>query len=150
MNRQRMRAVVWWGLWILWCGVIYYISADPVFTGESTAHIIQEAAPAPVSSRPGMVRVLNLVLRKSGHALGFGVLGALSFAAVSSWPRPRRAAVWAWAMASLYAVTDEWHQTFVPGRTGSIQDVLLDAAGAAVGVALAAWVTSRSRRHSPN
>lgn len=35
-----------------------------------------------------------------------------------------------WAAASLYAATDEFHQLFVPGRSGQITDVILDSAGA--------------------
>ena len=33
-----------------------------------------------------------------------------------------------------YAASDEWHQTMVPGRSGSVEDVLIDAAGIVVGV----------------
>jgi VanZ family protein len=38
----------------------------------------------------------------------------------------------------MYAVSDEWHQTFVPTRVGTPSDVMIDAAGAALGLALAA------------
>lgn len=146
MKRHWWRSVLWWGLWILWCGLIYYVSAHPAFTGEHTAHVIQQAAPTPVRGRPGLVQALNVAVRKSGHLLGFAVLGALSLAAVSAWPRPPRGALWAWILATLYAVTDEWHQAYVPGRTGTLRDVVLDAAGAALGVALAAWaVRGRTR-----
>lgn len=136
MKRHWVRIVLWWGLWALWCGVIYCVSANPIFTGEHTRQVVQEAAPAVVSGSPALVRVINVLLRKCGHVLGFGVLGALSLAAVSAWPGPRRATVWGWTLASLYAVTDEWHQAYVPGRSGTVWDVALDAAGAALGVAM--------------
>ena len=44
----------------------------------------------------------------------------------------------AWLVATLYAMTDEWHQSFVPGRGPAIHDVILDSSGALLG-ALAAW-----------
>ncbi len=53
----------------------------------------------------------------------------------------------AWAIAALYGVTDEWHQSFVPGRMADIRDVVADAAGAALGLA-AAWAWSIIKRPS--
>ena len=42
----------------------------------------------------------------------------------------------AWIGSAFYAMTDEFHQLFVPGRSGRVADVLLDSTGAAVGVCL--------------
>jgi VanZ family protein len=56
-----------------------------------------------------------------------------------------RVAFLAWFFATLYAVTDEWHQGFVPTRQGSVGDVMLDSFGAAMGVGLI-WVIGRWRR----
>jgi VanZ family protein len=46
------------------------------------------------------------------------------------------------ALAALYAATDEFHQTFVPSRQGSVWDVLLDTTGAAIGL-LCLWAIGR-------
>ena len=72
----------------------------------------------------------DLLLRKLAHAAEFAVLGVLFLRAVE---RP----VLAFLLASAYAVSDEIHQIFVPGRLGSPLDVLIDVAGVAVGIALA-------------
>ncbi len=58
----------------------------------------------------------------------------------------REHAVVAWALATIYASTDEIHQTFVPGRAGMPIDVLLDSAGVLVGVLVAFAFFSRARR----
>ena len=72
----------------------------------------------------------DLVLRKLAHAAEFAILGLLLLRALGrAW-----AAFW---LGVAYAVTDEIHQAFVPGRQGSPLDVAIDAAGVAVGVALA-------------
>jgi VanZ family protein len=80
----------------------------------------------------------DLVLRKIAHAAEFALLGLLLARATS------RPAV-ALALGALYAVSDEVHQSFVPGRVGSPLDVLLDTAGVAVGVACWQWLTERRR-----
>jgi VanZ family protein len=79
----------------------------------------------------------DLVLRKIAHAAEYAVLGALLVRATG------RTGL-AFALGALYAVSDELHQAFVPGRLGSPIDVAIDAAGVAVGIAL--WQTVRARR----
>ncbi|MBA2423994.1 MAG: VanZ family protein [Actinobacteria bacterium] len=80
----------------------------------------------------------DLVLRKLAHAAEFGVLGALLLRAID------RAGV-AFALGTLYAVSDELHQMFVPGRMGSPLDVAIDTVGVACGVLL--WQrATRARR----
>jgi VanZ family protein len=69
----------------------------------------------------------DLLLRKLAHAAEYAVLGALLLRALRR-PLP------AFALAVLYAVSDEVHQTFVAGREGAPLDVVVDAAGAAAGV----------------
>lgn len=62
--------------------------------------------------------------------------GSLTPARAWSWPLARLAM----CVAALYAATDELHQAFVPSRTGSAIDVLIDSAGAILGViALYRW-----------
>jgi hypothetical protein len=72
----------------------------------------------------------DLVLRKLAHGAEYAVLGVLLLRAIG---RPGTA----FALATLYAATDEIHQAFVPGRQASPLDLAVDAAGAAVGIALA-------------
>ena len=69
----------------------------------------------------------DLVLRKLAHAAEYAVLGALLVRAV-------RREVPAAALGIAYALTDEIHQAFVPGRQGRPLDVLIDAAGVHLGV----------------
>ena len=48
--------------------------------------------------------------------------------------------VGAWVIATLYGLTDEFHQSFVPGRTADPRDLLADGVGAALGLGLVrAW-----------
>jgi VanZ family protein len=80
----------------------------------------------------------DTLLRKLAHAGEYAVLGALLLRAVASIP----VAVF---LGVLYAVSDEIHQAFVPGRLGSPVDVAIDTVGVLCGVAL--WHrAARTRR----
>jgi VanZ family protein len=79
----------------------------------------------------------DLVLRKIAHAAEFAVLGALLVRATG------RAGT-AFAIGALYAVSDELHQSFVPGRLGSPVDVAIDVVGVAAGILV--WQSVRTRR----
>jgi VanZ family protein len=55
-------------------------------------------------------------------------------------------AVLATLLATLYGVTDEYHQSFVPGRTAEVADVVKDGAGAALFALVESWRASRAAR----
>ncbi|MHB1244585.1 MAG: VanZ family protein [Gaiellaceae bacterium] len=98
-----------WGPVLVWAAVIFAFSSVPdLGTGLGT---------------------WDLVLRKLAHAAEFAVLGALLQRALGS----ARAAV---LLGIAYAVSDELHQVFVPGRLGSPVDVAIDAVGVSAGVFL--------------
>jgi VanZ family protein len=79
----------------------------------------------------------DLVLRKIAHTAEYAVLGALLVRATG------RSGL-AFALGTLYAVSDELHQTFVRGRHGSPVDVAIDAVGVALGIAV--WHALQTRR----
>ncbi|MBQ2727448.1 MAG: VanZ family protein [Clostridia bacterium] len=79
--------------------------------------------------------VSNFV-RKSAHFAVFAVLGLLTCAALRSCDlSSKHAFILASVIGALYAVSDEIHQTFVPGRAGMVRDVLLDTCGVLTGAA---------------
>jgi VanZ family protein len=79
----------------------------------------------------------DLLLRKLAHTAEYAVLGALLLRATG------RAGL-AVLLGTLYAASDEIHQSFVAGRMGSPVDVAIDAVGVALGVLV--WQSLRTRR----
>lgn len=111
-----LKALTHWGPVVLWCAVIFALSDIPSLR-------ISEAW-------------WDFVLRKVAHLTEYAVLSWLvvrALAGTTSWPTPRILCT-ALAFSVLYAISDEWHQSFVPGRTGSVVDVGIDALGAATGI----------------
>lgn len=75
------------------------------------------------------------------HALEYAVLGALVTRALLAAPglAPIAAAVIGAALAVLYGVSDEWHQSFVAGRFSSRADLVADALGSILGAGVVWW-----------
>jgi VanZ family protein len=84
-----------------------------------------------------------------GHSIGYMGLAVTVTRALAGglWTGASGgAAAGAWAIAAAYGATDEWHQSFVPGRTADVHDWYADALGACVGAgACWAWGIIRSR-----
>ena len=81
----------------------------------------------------------DILVKKGGHAFGYGLLSLayLHGLTMGSGKYPGVLQMLAWGMATLYSVTDEFHQSFVPGRHPAMSDVLIDSLGAAV---MLVWV----------
>lgn len=90
----------------------------------------------------------DFLVKKTGHALGYAMLGVTYFYALpKSLSSGYRWAV-ALMMAVLYALSDEFHQSFVAGRTSTLRDVMIDGGGAAIATAIAAIYSSNSSSKS--
>jgi VanZ family protein len=88
------------------------------------------------------------------HGLVYGILSLLFYRALGRYRTGRsagrvrlRAAGLAILAAGLYGLSDEWHQSFVPGRSDSGLDLLADVAGAVIFVAVA-YLGGQSRQNS--
>ena len=87
----------------------------------------------------------DIWVKKGGHVVGYSLLGlAYYFAMPSSLSRGYRFLM-AWMMALLFALSDEYHQSFVEGRTSSVLDVAIDGLGAGAALILGVRYSSNSR-----
>jgi VanZ family protein len=110
---------------VIWCLVIFTASTS-LFTAENTSRWV---VPLLSWMFPGAsaasLQAGGFLVRKLAHFTEYGVL----FLLLVRGPLRGRAG-WAVVICALYAMTDEFHQIFVPLRTPSIYDVALDATGA--------------------
>lgn len=85
----------------------------------------------------------DTLIKKSGHIFEYAVLAFWCLYALGIGKNRGRLA---WLLAILYSVTDEYHQSFVPGRFPSVLDVLLfDNFGALLGICLANRLVKQKR-----
>ncbi len=121
---------------ILWIGVIFAASTDYFSAGHTApwlATVINTVVGHPVSTPT--FEVIQFIVRKAAHLTEYGILGALLFRALRADRTPRWKLTWcitAIVIAAIVAITDEWHQAFVPSRTASPVDVLIDTIGASL------------------
>lgn len=81
-----------------------------------------------------VLKFAEKILRKSAHFGIYTVLGAFIMTTISIIKRPNLKMIClSVALSFIYAITDEYHQTFVSGRSGELRDVLIDTSGALLG-----------------
>jgi VanZ family protein len=85
----------------------------------------------------------DFLAKKGGHMFGYALLALAYLRAIGGKMGSRTQLLSSLALAILYACSDEWHQRFIPGRTSSITDVLIDATGAVIGLAISYLVRGR-------
>ncbi len=105
-----------WGLVLVWMALIFFLSAQPDL-------------PHPDSGW------LAFLVSSGAHLFFYGVLALLLNWALED--SRRGLALLAFGLALLYGISDEFHQSFVPGRVPDALDLISDGLGAAL--ALAAW-----------
>ncbi len=87
----------------------------------------------------------DFLVKKSLHALEYGVLAALAWRAFRAQGWRERANLAAWTLSALYALSDELHQAFVPGRTARPLDVALDWLGAGLALLVVPYLVKQRR-----
>ena len=86
------------------------------------------------------------IMAAAGHLAALGVLAVLiAWAAGVDFSRLSRRMLAAYALTVFYGVSDEIHQSFVPGRYATVQDVAIDAIGAAAGLTVMYFVVRWQR-----
>ena len=116
-------------------GVIFLFSAQDAAISQGQSDFF--AAILGTATGNADQSVLSFITRKAAHTFLYLVLGVLAYNAVRTRAIPRKRVVLiSIAIALGYAILDEAHQLFIPGRSGEVRDVAIDALAAAMGVLL--------------
>ncbi len=128
MTENRKRFLICLAAFLAWTAFIFCRSLQPAAASESESRqaldLLARLVPFPLSMH---------FVRKAAHFTEFAILGVLAGLTFSAWRT--RGWLLPGAMAGLVAaLCDETIQLFVPGRTGKLPDVWLDAAGVSAGL----------------
>jgi glycopeptide antibiotics resistance protein len=138
----------YWLPLLIWLCVIF-MGSTSIMSAEHTSRYI---VPFLLWLKPGMspraIWIILVVTRKCAHVTEYAVLALLLWRALRSIQvlRTKTLTIFGAVLlgCALFAASDEFHQTFVKSRTPSVRDVLLDIAGALLGLLIGARF---ARRH---
>ena len=132
-----MRRKIFLVLSILWMCVIFYMSNQPA--AISSAHsggVINMISNMPVVGTLMKylmsINIGEFVVRKGAHMFSYCLLAMLLFMSVYE-KDIKKAIIIAFLGTFLYACSDEFHQLFIPGRSGEFRDVMIDSIGGIIG-----------------
>ncbi|MBQ7036019.1 MAG: VanZ family protein [Clostridia bacterium] len=130
-------------LLVFWMACIFAFSAQPAEEStklsdsvkEKVIEIVERVFPsvAEKAAKPDGETTLIKIIRKSAHFFAYLILGVLAMWTFSAYGIKKRYGL-AFLLCVLYAISDEIHQAFVPGRACRLFDVCIDTAGAALGL----------------
>ena len=124
---------------VFWMAIIFKLSAQPgeqsnLLSGKVTNLFVSLVH---VVDADANVLTLNYFIRKCAHFVAYLVLGIISlFAARRVGYDGRKGLGIAFGICVSYAIADEIHQAFVPGRTPKVLDVLIDSSGTSLGIGI--------------
>lgn len=148
---MRNGAKMAWGAAILWMAVIFMLSHQPGSQSSqlssNVTEVIVQAIETVIPDSGGGVEQIHTIVRKNAHFFAYMLLGILLTNAfrrsgATGW----RSFALAFVGSAVYAMSDEFHQLFIEGRSGEVRDVGIDSAGAAAGILLYALLTKFKRK----
>lgn len=135
------KAILSWTATILWMGTIFLLSHQPADDSSQLSLGVLDFFMQSLSTIVPQVEmhadILHTVVRKGAHFGAYFILGILMLNGLRQvGSKGAKSAILSLCFCFLYAVTDEIHQLFIPGRSGQFTDVLIDTAGAAAGIGI--------------
>ncbi len=149
-NKRRkieLRVCINWAVVILYLAMIFYFSSqDGTKSHEVSAGLLQYisniAALLPekiYNFLSGVFKNYEFLLRKAAHFTEYLILALIFYRAlIISRVKVKKSFIITFVFCFLYAVSDEVHQIFVPGRAFAIKDIIIDTLGAALGLGIIA------------
>ena len=137
-----------YGPLIVWA-ILIFVGSGNVLSAAHTSILLRAVRWLFPNVRDESLAVFHLLVRKAGHLTEYAILATFAARAFRTSSHALLRRHWLWIsllLAIAYALTDEFHQSFVPSRTASIYDSLIDSVGALIGLMII-WL--RLRKSAP-
>jgi len=134
---------------LIWLGVIFLGSTDMLSAEHTTRFLVPFLRWIDPQISFATLNAIQLGIRKLGHLTEYAILAMLLWRALRSgtrWQMKMSILFLVAALASaIFAASDEFHQSFVPSRTASRNDVMIDICGALIGLLGCLMFAARKR-----
>ena len=133
-------------LLLIWMIIVFYLSNQDATTSTGTSNIIVlKVAEAFNVVEPNEIDEISFVVRKLAHFTLYAIGGILSFNLLNTYNTSiKKKFLISEIICMLYAISDEFHQLFVPGRSAEIKDVIIDSLGAFFGMFIIYYILKKS------
>lgn len=124
---------------IIWMGIIFYFShqSGDISGGQSSELLIKLGllTKKDILLQTEKAVMLQFIIRKLAHMTVYFILNILFIQTFKNF-KIKNYCILSWLMTTVYAISDELHQAFIPERGPSIRDVFIDSFGALMGLAI--------------
>jgi len=117
---------------VVWAALIFIGSSDVLSSSHTSSFLIRPLRALFPGASEATLAAIHFTLRKVGHFSEYAILAWLTSRALRTSSQERLRGRWFWlalAFVVCYALFDEFRQSFVPSRTASIYDSLIDTTG---------------------
>lgn len=131
---KNKRAILKWSLLVSWMMLIFFMSNQPgeVSTKQSDL-IIKIFSLMGMDLNSYLGSIASFIIRKAAHFTEYFILYCFAIAVLKEYIEIKNASIYCLFIVLGYAITDEVHQYFIPGRAMAIRDVLIDFCGGLFG-----------------
>jgi VanZ family protein len=147
LNIKLPRFVKYWMPAIAWMALIFIGSTDVLSAEHTSRFLVPILRWLDPQISWATLNAIQTIIRKLGHVTEYAIL------AVLMWRALRGGTVWksktsilftiVWIACAVFAASDEFHQSFVPSRTASFHDVMIDICGALIGLSICVALATR-------
>lgn len=136
-------------LTVMWMIIIFFYSSQPAIDSKEISskyaifvceHLLPFYDDLSINEQITCLQKTDHIIRKIAHFAEYAILGffvvGIFISKETKGKKLARVIIISWLITALYATSDEFHQLFVPGRSGQVSDVIIDSSGALVGILL--------------
>lgn len=126
------KKIISWTLLISWMCFIFFMSHQPGNVSSNQSDLVLKIFSfIGIELNDYFGEVATFIVRKTAHFSEYFILYLLSYNVFRYYVKDKKYSIYLILFVALYAVSDEFHQAFIPGRGPAVRDVLIDTSGGA-------------------
>ena len=132
--RDKSKKIIRWCLLVCWMGFIFYMSHQSgEKSSEQSQFVLYIFNLIGLNLDSYLGDLATFIIRKGAHFTEYFILFILAYNVVSLYVDNKKARIYSILIVFLYACSDEFHQSFIPGRAAAFKDVMIDTSGGILG-----------------